>query len=216
MTVQDVRAMPELKRLIEAGDRALEVLGYTEHGYVHAGVVSHGTGEILRKFGYDDHTCELGRIAGYIHDIGNTVNRINHALSGATLAFQVLYGKMDPADVTQIVTAIGNHDEGTAVAVSPITAALILADKTDVRRSRVRSAPDDFDIHDRVNYAVVDSSMTVDADNKAVTLQLTIDTEMCPVMDYFEIFQVRMQLCRSAAKFLNAAFKLIINDTQIL
>lgn len=216
MTVKDVRALPEMKALIEAGDRALGELEYTEHGYTHVGIVSHATGDILYSLGYDDHVCELGRIAGYIHDIGNAVNRVGHAITSATLAFSVLNGKMDPADLAEIMTAIGNHDEGTAVPVSPITAALILADKTDVRRSRVRVAEEQFDIHDRVNYAVEDSSLAVDSAAKTVTLQLTIDTDRCPVMDYFEIFQARMQLCRSAADFLGTQFKLIINDTQIL
>ncbi len=216
MTVQDVRVIPEIKQLIQAGDRALGVLEFTEHGYTHAGIVSHSTGVILQAFGYDDHVCECGRIAGYIHDIGNAINRVNHALTGANLAFEVLHGKVDSADLIEIMTAIGNHDEGTAVPVTPITAALILADKTDVRRSRVRVSKEKFDIHDRVNYAVEDSSLTVDATARTVTLQLSIDTAICPVMDYFEIFQVRMQLCRSAATFLGAEFKLIINDTQIL
>lgn len=216
MTVKEIRAMPEIKALIEAGDRALQALEYTEHGYAHVGIVSHGTAVILQAFGYDEHTCELGRIAGYIHDIGNSVNRVNHAHTGALLAFSVLNGKMDPADLAAIMTAIGNHDEGTAAPVTPIAAALILADKTDVRRSRVQVAHDRFDIHDRVNYAVEDSSLNVDAQAKTITLQLSIDSELCPVMDYFEIFQVRMQLCRSAATALGAQFKLIINDTQIL
>jgi len=216
MTEKEIRALPEIKALIEAGNRALGALEYTEHGYAHVGIVSHTTGEILQTFGYDEHLCELGRIAGYIHDIGNAINRINHALTGATLAFSVLNGKLPPEDLAQIITAVGNHDEGTAAPVSPMTAALILADKTDVRRSRVQVAEDRFDIHDRVNYAVVDSSLSVDAQASTVTLQLTIDTQLCPVMDYFEIFQARMQLCRAAATFLGAQFKLIINDTQIL
>ena len=216
MTVQEIRTFPEIKALIEAGDRALGVLEYTEHGYAHVGIVSHTTGDILQSFGYDERICELGRIAGYIHDIGNAVNRVSHAITGGALAFAALGGKMDPEDLAEIITAIGNHDEGTAVPVTPITAALILADKSDVRRSRVQVKEDRFDIHDRVNYAVVDSSLSVNATAKTVTLQLAIDTELCPVMDYFEIFQARMQLCRSAADFLGAQFKLIINDTQIL
>lgn len=216
MTIQEIRTFPEIKALIEAGDRALGVLEYTEHGYAHVGIVSHTTGDILQSFGYDERICELGRIAGYIHDIGNAVNRVSHAITGGALAFAALGGKMDPEDLAEIITAIGNHDEGTAVPVSPITAALILADKSDVRRSRVQVKEDRFDIHDRVNYAVVDSSLSVNATAKTVTLQLAIDTELCPVMDYFEIFQARMQLCRSAADFLGAQFKLIINDTQIL
>ena len=159
------------------------------------------------------------RIAAYMHDIGNAVNRAEHALTGATLAHQLLHGMGMPVqEIAAVVTAIGNHDEKAANAVTPLSAALILADKSDVRRSRVRCRPEDidFDIHDRVNYAVVNSELTVDADAHTIVLTLTIDTAICPVMDYFEIFLTRMILCRKAATFLGLQFELVINDTRML
>lgn len=219
ITYDDIRHNPDVRALIEAGNHALGVLGFTDHGYAHVGLTSNITGNILEQLGYDPRTCELGRIAGYMHDIGNAINRTNHALSGALLAFDILRKlDMDIAEVTAVITAIGNHDEHTAAAVTPISAALILADKSDVRRSRVRTSPDSpaFDIHDRVNYAVVDASLTVARERKRITLCLRIDTGICAVMDYFEIFLTRMTLCRSAAAHLGLDFELIINETRML
>ncbi len=219
ITFDDIRKNEQLCALIEAGNDALGAMGFTDHGYAHAGMAANTAGTILETLGYDERTCELARIAGYIHDIGNAVNRQNHALTGATLAHQLLTSLgMPPAEVAAIITAIGNHDEHAANAVSPLSAALLLADKSDVRRSRVRCKPSDisFDIHDRVNYAVVESNLLLDKDAAVITLKLTIDTTICPVMDYFEIFLTRMILCRDAAAFLGQQFELIINDTRML
>lgn len=219
LTYEDIRRNEQVNSLIEAGNRALNTLGFTDHGYGHVCKTADTAGVILEILGYDAHTCELARIAAYMHDIGNAVNRANHALTGATLAYTILSAlPMEHADVAQIITAIGNHDEATANAVTPIAAALIIADKSDVRRSRVYCKPDDpsFDIHDRVNYAVVDSSLTVSAEDKRIALELSIDTAICPVMDYFEIFLSRMILCRDSAEFLGTHFELTINHTRML
>ena len=219
LTYDDIRHNEEVRALIEAGNDALGVLGYTDHGYAHAGLTATVAGNILETRGYDARTCELARIAGFMHDIGNAVNRTGHALSGATLAFPILRGLgMDPRETVAIITAIGNHDEGTANAVTPLSAALILADKSDVRRSRVRTSLEakNFDIHDRVNYAVEDSSLKVRREEGLVTLKLRIDTSITAVMDYFEIFLSRMTLCRAAAAYLGLDFELIINETRML
>ena len=219
LTFDDIRHDPSVKALIEAGNEALGVLGFTDHGYAHAGLTARVAGDILQTLGYDERTCELARIAGYIHDVGNAVNRANHAMSGALLAFDVLRGLgMDIREVTAIITAIGNHDEKTANAVTPLSAALILADKSDVRRSRVRISLEakNFDIHDRVNYAVEESSLTVQKEEGLITLALRIDTSITAVMDYFEIFLSRMTLCRAAASFLGLDFELVINETRML
>ena len=219
LTYEDIRHNEQVRALLEAGNEALGVLGFTDHGYAHAGLTSKVAGNILETLGYDDRTCELARIAGFMHDIGNSINRVNHAMSGALLAFDILRGlDMDIREITAIITAIGNHDEATAAAVTPLSAALILADKSDVRRSRVRTPYDhrDFDIHDRVNYAAVDSSLLVDKEKGFITLRIQIDTSICAVMDYFEIFLNRMTLCRSAASFLGLDFELIINETRML
>lgn len=219
LTYEDIRHNEEVRALIEAGNEALGVLGYTDHGYAHAGLTAKVAGEILERLGYDGRTCELARIAGYMHDIGNAVNRTDLALSGAALAFSILKGLgMEPRETAAVITAIGNHDEKTANAVTPLSAALILADKSDVRRSRVRTSLEakNFDIHDRVNYAVVDSSMTVHREEGLITLALRIDTSITAVMDYFEIFLSRMTLCRDAAAFLGLSFELVINETRML
>lgn len=216
ITYEDIRRSPDIKALIEAGNAALGVIGFTDHGFAHVEMTSQTASRLLETLGYDERTCELARIAGYMHDIGNAINRSNHALSGALLAFDLLKGmNMEIHEAIAIMTAIGNHDEGTAASVTPLCAALILADKSDVRRSRVR-AKQDFDIHDRVNYAVVDSSLVVHKDEGFISLGLRIDTSICAVMDYFEIFLTRMTLCRSAASFLGMNFELIINETRML
>ena len=219
VTYEDIRRNPDVRALIEAGNHALDMAGYTDHGYAHVGVTAKAAGDILEALDYDARTCELARIAGYMHDIGNAINRSNHAMSGALLAFDLLRGLgMEIGEITAIITAIGNHDEHTAAAVTPITAALILADKGDVRRSRVRAKPGTqrFDIHDRVNYAVEKSTLTVDKTAKRICLSIRIDTSHCAVMDYFEIFLTRMTLCRSAAEFLGLNFALNINETRML
>ncbi len=219
ITYDTIRHNKHVNALIEAGNAALDVMGFTDHGYAHAGITADTAAKVLATLGYDERTCELARVAAYMHDIGNAVNRADHALTGATLAHQILLSEgAAPEDIAAIVTAIGNHDEKAANAVTPLSAALILADKSDVRRSRVRCRPEDidFDIHDRVNYAVVGSELIVDPEAKIVILKLTIDTAICPVMDYFEIFLTRMILCRSAAKYLELSFELIINDTRML
>ncbi len=218
ITYEMIRENKEIQTYIKMADKALASLGYTEHAFAHVTRSAAVAYELLQRLGYDEHTCELARIAGYMHDIGNVVNRIDHAQSGAVMAFRILDNLgMEPNDIATIICAIGNHDEGTAAPVSEVAAALILADKSDVRRSRVRNNDvATFDIHDRVNYAVQKSSLSIGSDAKTVMLALEIDTDICPMMDYFEIFLQRMMLCKRAAHFLNTWFRLTINDTPIL
>jgi hypothetical protein len=194
----------------------MESLGYTDHSFRHCRLVSKKTGEILQQVGCDDHTAELGRIAGYIHDIGNAVNRSQHAMSGAILAYNLLIRMgMSYQDAASIMMAIANHDEDVGHPVNQITAALILSDKADVHRSRVTNkSHSTFDIHDRVNYSATSSVLTVK--DKKARLDIEIDTRICPVMDYFEIFLNRMKLCRNAASYLGLTFELFINQTQLL
>ena len=208
----------EVEAFVKASQKQLNALGYTEHSYRHIGIVSKRTGEILQKLGYDEKTVELGKIAGYLHDIGNCVNRTDHAHSGAILAYNILKEIGMPADDrTEIVMAIGNHDEGTGTAVSDISAALILADKSDVHRDRVTNTNmSTFDIHDRVNYAVTDANLEIDAESRKVILNLTIDTQICPVLDYFQIFMDRTMMSKYAAKYLHIWFELVINGTKLL
>ena len=207
-----------IKSYISAADRSLEALGYTEHSYAHVGRAAAVAGDMLESLGYDGRTVELARIAGYMHDIGNLVNRVDHSQSGALMAFRILDNMgMPPEDIATIVTAIGNHDEGTGVPVSAVAAALIIADKSDVRRSRVRNFdPATFDIHDRVNYSVTDAELLTDAESKTVSLRLKIDTTISSIMDYFEIFLVRMNMCRRAAEKLGLKFKLTINEQSFI
>ena len=192
--------------------------GYTEHGHRHISIVSKRAGEILQKLGYPERTVELAQIAGYLHDIGNCVNRVDHAHSGAIMAFNILKDMgMDVDERTKIMTAIGNHDEKTGTAVSDISAALILADKSDVSRDRVTNKNlSTFDIHDRVNYAVTESKLEIDDKERKVILNLTIDTKICPVLDYFEIFMDRTMMSKYAAKYLKIWFELVINGTKLL
>ena len=192
--------------------------GYTEHSLRHIGIVSQRAGKILQQLGYEERTVELAKIAGYLHDIGNCVNRVDHAHSGAIIAYNILKEMgMDIKERTEIMMAIGNHDENTGTAVSAISAAIILADKSDVHRSRVRNKNiSTFDIHDRVNYAVTDAELNLDSQKRIISLNLTIDTNICPVLDYFEIFMQRTMMSKYAAKFLNIWFELIINDTKLL
>ena len=218
ITLEDILKNEEINAYITNGNDNLGVIGFTEHGFAHAKRSSNYASYILRTLHYADRTCELAAIAGYMHDIGNVVNRADHAQSGALMAFQILNRlEMPPCEIALIVAAIGNHDEGTAAAVNPIAAALILSDKGDVRRTRVRDKETvGADIHDRVNYAVERASTEVDAEKKTATLNITIDTQICPVMEYFEIFMTRMVLCRQAAMYLGLQFELIINDTRLL
>jgi len=192
--------------------------GYTEHSQRHVSIVSNRAGNILKTLGYNEHRVELAKIAGYLHDIGNGVNRVDHAHSGAILAYNILKDMgMDVKDRTEIMSAIGNHDESTGTAVSDISAALILADKSDVHRDRViNQNMATFDIHDRVNYAVTEANLKINNREKKVILDLTIDTEICPVLDYFEIFMDRTMMSKYAAKYLQIWFELIINDTKLL
>ena len=213
-----VKNNAELNTYIKKADEALGAMGFTEHSFAHVTKCAVEAGNLLEALGYDARTVELTRIAGYMHDIGNMINRNGHAHSGAIIAFQLLqkWG-MDSAEIAAIVTTIGNHDESTAFPVSPMAAALILADKCDVRRSRVRNQnPAEFDIHDRVNHAVDSARMVPDLADKTVTLNLEIDTKQCPVLDYFEIFMDRMLLCRRAADQLGLKFQLNINGASIL
>lgn len=218
MTFDDVRTNPAVRTYVQAADDALAALGYTEHRFAHVGAVAEKTGYILHTLGYDERTAELGKIAGYLHDIGNLVNRVDHSQSGGIMAFRILDRMgFPPEEIAQIVSAIGNHDEGTGVPVSPLAAALILADKSDVRRNRVRN-PDAsaFDIHDRVNFSVTKSELKINEAHTLIKLKLQIDTHVGSVMEYFEIFMERMILCRKAAEKLGLKFKLMINEQQLI
>ena len=192
--------------------------GYTEHSYRHISIVSKRAGDILKQLGYPERTVELAKIAGYLHDIGNVVNRVDHAHSGAILSYNILKEMGMPLDeCTQIMMAIGNHDENTGTAISEISAALILADKSDVHRDRVINKNiSTFDIHDRVNYAVTNAELKLDVENRKILLDLNIDNNICPVLDYFEIFIARTMMSKYAAKFLKIWFELKINDTKLL
>ena len=215
LTMKDIHDSKELKVLLQSTSIQMTSLGYTEHSFRHCRLVSNKCGEILRCVGADERIIELGRIAGYIHDIGNSVNRNHHAISGALLAYDILVRKGMPyEDAAEVMMAIANHDEGEGQPVNPISAALILSDKADVHRSRVTNpVSDSFDIHDRVNYASTRSTLEVE-DNKA-KLEIEIDTSICPVMDYFEIFLTRMKMCRNAAGFLHLTFELHINGARL-
>ena len=218
MTYEFIKSHPDVRTYIEQADASLCALGYTEHSYAHVTRVAVCAGEILEALGFPARTVELAKIAGFLHDIGNLINRVDHSQSGALMAFRLLDKFGFPADEIALVsTAIGNHDEGTGVPVNELAAALILADKSDVRRSRVRNEDaSTFDIHDRVNYSVTSSSLTVNGDHTEVCLDLTVDTAISSVMDYFEIFLSRMLLCRKAAEKLGLKFRLIINGQALL
>ena len=218
MTYEQVKADEAIKTYIAQADVTLAVLGYTEHSFPHVSRVAETAGYILSTLGYDSRMVELGKIAGFMHDIGNVVNRVEHSQSGAVMAFRILDNmEFPPEEIALIVSAIGNHDEGTGVPVNPVAAALILADKSDVRRSRVRAKDSaKFDIHDRVNYSVTESKMEIVSDKKVLQLVLSVDTQFSSVMDYFEIFMNRMILCRQAAQSLGLTFKLLINGQQLV
>jgi len=218
ITFRDIVENHEIRTYIERGNELLGVLGITEHSLTHAAKVSQTASRILIELGYSEREAELAKIAGYIHDVGNVVNRVDHAQTGAVIAFNILTRLgMDPEEIATVTAAIGNHDEGTGSAVNTVSAALILADKGDVRRSRVRNHDfATFDIHDRVNYAVESSAIHVDRQKKSVLLDMKIDTRICSMIEYFEIFLDRMLMCRRAADFLKVKFELIINGTKIL
>ncbi len=218
MTYEELRQDPAIRTYIQKADESLRALGFTEHSFAHVTKVSETAGYILETLGFPTEQIELVKIAGYLHDIGNLVNRIEHSQSGAVMAFRILDKLgMEPGEIATIVTAIGNHDEGTGVPVDAVSAALILADKSDVRRSRVRNADiASFDIHDRVNYSVKESQLRINEAKTLVKLKLVIDTRYSSVMDYFEIFLERMILCRKAAEKLGLQFKLIINEQPLI
>lgn len=218
MTYQDIKNNDEINTYIRQADQSLSALGYTEHCFAHVTLVAEKAGYILSMLGYPDRTVELVMIAGYLHDIGNIVNRVEHSQSGAIIAFRILdHLGFPPDEIGQIVTAIGNHDEGTGIPVSELAAALILADKSDVRRNRVRNQDvSAFDIHDRVNYSVTKSELKINEVHTLIKLKLSIDTHYSSVMDYFEIFLKRMVLCRKAAEKLGLQFKLMINEQQLI
>ena len=218
MTYEQIRENPTIQTYIAQADKSLAALGFTEHSYAHVTRVAEMAGYILETLGYDEHTVELAKIASYLHDIGNLVNRSEHSQSGAVMAFRILDNLgFEPQDIAVIVTAIGNHDEGTGVPVDEVAAALILADKSDVRRSRVRNQDiQSFDIHDRVNYSVTKSELKINEAHTLIKLKLTVDNRFGSVMDYFEIFMGRMLMCRKAAEKLGLQFKLMIIEQQLI
>ena len=217
VTYQDLRESEVVKTYIQKADESLIALGYTEHSFAHVTRVAELASHILATLEYSEREIELAKMAGYLHDIGNVINRVDHAQSGAVMAFRILDNMgADPEDIATIITAIGNHDESTAYPVNAVAAALILADKTDVRYTRVRNQDfASFDIHDRVNYSVKESNVEVVKDSHIV-LSLKIETQMCTVMDYFEIFLNRMILCRKAAEKLGLSFWLVVNGQRLL
>ncbi len=217
MTYEQIKADEAVQVYIAQADASMEALGYTEHSFAHVGRVAGTAGTILQTLGYPDRTVELAKIAGYLHDIGNVVNRVDHSQSGAVMAFRIL-DRMNfpPQEIATIVTAIGNHDEGTGVPVNAVSAALIIADKSDVRRSRVRDKADiALDIHDRVNYSVTDAQLRIEPEHSAMILELKVDTEVSSIMEYFEIFMKRMLLCQKAAKKLGLTFRVSINGQTL-
>ena len=218
ITFEDVKNNIEVRALVEGAQKQLNALGYTEHSVRHVTMVANRAAEVLETLGYPEERIELAKIAGYMHDIGNCVNRVDHAHTGAILAYQILKGMgMDASKRTEIMMAIGNHDEKTGTAVSDISAALILADKSDVHRDRVTNTNlSTFDIHDRVNYAVTNADLEIDSKERKIILNLKIDTKLCPVLDYFEIFMDRTMMSKYAAKYLKIWFELVINGTKLL
>lgn len=218
LTFQDVKNNVTIRTYIQRADESLIALGYTEHSFAHVTHVAETAGYILQTLGYPERTVEVAKIAAYLHDIGNVVNRTEHSQSGALMAFRLLdHMDCDPDEIATIITAIGNHDEGTGQPVNAVAAALILADKADVRRSRVRNQDKStFDIHDRVNYSVTKSRLAISEDRTEIKLELEVDTENSSIMDYFEIFMQRMLLCRKAAEHLGLKFRLTINGQALL
>ena len=218
MTYNEIKKNKAIHNYIKAADASLGALGFTEHSFAHVTSVAEKAGYILDTLGYDERTVELVKIAGFMHDIGNCINRSHHAEYGGLLANDILKEMDMPLqDRVTIVSAISNHDESTGTAVDPISAALIIADKTDVRRNRVRNkAKATFDIHDRVNYAVTDTKLTIDMEQKSITLHLEVDEEICTMYEYFEIFLGRMMMSKKAAEILGMKFKLRVNGSKVL
>lgn len=218
LTFEQVQNNPAIRTYIQRADESLTALGFTEHSFAHVGMVARNAAYILETLGYPQRTVEVAKIAAFLHDIGNLVNRVDHSQSGAVMAFRILDNlNCDPEEIATIVTAIGNHDEGTGLPVNAEAAALILADKSDVRRSRVRNQDQTtFDIHDRVNYSVKRSQLKINEEHTLIKLKLFVDTKYGSVMDYFEIFMQRMILCRKAAEKLGLQFKLMINEQQLI
>lgn len=218
VTYKYIKQNPDIMTYIKRADQALEAIGYTEHSFAHVERVAQTASMILTELGYPERTVELAKIAGIMHDIGNVINRADHAQSGAVMAFRLLDNISMPADeICTIISAIGNHDEATANPIDAVSAAIIIADKTDVRRSRVRN--NDlltFDIHDRVNYAVESSNVRINSSRSSVILELSINTNISSVMEYFEIFLQRMILCKKASQYLGLKFEMIINGTEVL
>ena len=218
VTFEQVKNDPNIRTYIQRADESLTALGFTEHSFAHVTMVAEMAATILETMGFPARTVELAKIAGFLHDIGNLVNRVEHSQSGAVMAFRLLEElHCDTGEIATIVTAIGNHDEGTGQPVNPVAAALILADKADVRRSRVRNQDKStFDIHDRVNYSVEKANLAINEAHTEITLTLTVDTEYAAVMEYFEIFMQRMIMCRKAAKALGLEFRLSVNGQQMI
>lgn len=218
ITFEEMKRNEDVRTYISQADESLLSLGYTEHSFAHVTRVAETAKYILETLGYSKHDVELVQIAAYLHDIGNLINRVDHSQSGAVMAFRILDKLgMSAKDISVITTAIGNHDEGAGVAVNPIAAALILADKTDVRRTRVRNQDvGSFDIHDRVNYSAKKSVVKINEEKTLIKLKLTVDTRYGSIMDYFEVFLGRMIMCRKAAEKLGLEFKLIINEQQLI
>ncbi len=218
ITYQEIRENEEVQAYLKKGNENLGVLGYTDHSAVHCTLVAEEAGRILRELGYSEHEIELAKIAGMMHDIGNCVNRSRHAEYGAILANEILRNMdLSVEDRATIVSAIGHHDESTGGAVDVVSAALIIADKTDVRRNRIRTkVKSNYDIHDRVNYAVTESKVHISKEEKSITLNLTVDEEICTMYEYFEIFLGRMMMCRGAAEMLGMTFKLRVNGSKVL
>lgn len=218
ITYQEIRENEEVQAYLKKGNENLGVLGYTDHSAVHCTLVAEEAGRILRELGYSEHEIELAKIAGMMHDIGNCVNRSRHAEYGAILANEILRNMdLTVEDRATIVSAIGHHDESTGGAVDVVSAALIIADKTDVRRNRIRTkVKSNYDIHDRVNYAVTESKVHISREEKSITLSLTVDEEICTMYEYFEIFLGRMMMCRGAAEMLGMTFKLRVNGSKVL
>lgn len=218
MTYEEIKNNPAVRTYVKAADDSLAFLGFTEHSFAHVTTVAEKAGYIMETLGYSERMAELAKIAGFLHDIGNLINRVDHSQSGGIMAFRILdHLGFPPEEIAMIVSAIGNHDEGTGVPVSPLAAALILADKSDVRRQRVRNTKtESFDIHDRVNYSVTKSELKINEAHTLIKLKLQVDTHMGSVMEYFEIFMERMILCRKAAETLGLKFKLMINEQQLI
>ena len=218
VTYKEIRENEEIREYIRKGNANLGVLGYTDHSVAHCAIVAEEAGKILEMFGYSEHEIELAKIAGFMHDIGNCVNRSRHAEYGGLLANEILKGmNISLQDRVTVISAIGHHDESTGRAMDAVSAALIIADKTDVRRNRVREKEKaTFDIHDRVNYAVTESKLSMNAEEKTITLNLEVDEKICTMYEYFEIFLGRMMMCRSAAEMLGAGFRLRVNGSKVL